>query len=95
MLLKNEWVSQKIKTKQNKTKKTPLKIHANKWKWKHYGPKPWECSKSSPKRVVYSNTEAQEATKISHNQTLHLKEPEKEQAKPQRSRRKEIINIGG
>ena len=54
-----------------------------------------ECSKSSSKREVYSNTILpQETRKISSNLTLHLKELEKEeQTKPEVSRRKEIIKI--
>ena len=53
------------------------------------------CSKRSSKREVYSNTILpQEATNISNNLTLHLKEAEKEEQKnPKVSRRKEIIKI--
>ena len=51
--------------------------------------------RSSFKREVYSNTILpQETRKISNKQlNLHLKEPEKEQTKPQISRRKEIMKI--
>ena len=54
-----------------------------------------ECSKSSSKREVYSNTIlSQKTRKISNNLILHLNELEKEeQTKPKDSRRKEIIKI--
>jgi len=32
------------------------KFSRNKWQWKHDNSKPMGCSKSSPKREVYSNT---------------------------------------
>ena len=32
------------------------KISKNKWQWKHDNSKPMECSKSSSKSKVYSNT---------------------------------------
>ena len=53
------------------------------------------CSKSNPKREVYSNTILpQETRNISNkNLPLHLKQLEKEQRKPNVSRRKEIIKI--
>jgi len=53
------------------------------------------CSKSSPKREVYSYTGLpQEARKTQPYLTLHLKELEKEQQmKPKASRRNEIIKI--
>ena len=37
-------------------KKHEKKKHRNKLKWKHNGSKPLGCSKSGPKREVYSNT---------------------------------------
>ena len=55
-----------------------------------------ECSKSSSKREVYSNTILPQEIRKSqiNNLTLHLKELEKEeQTKPKVSRRKEIIKI--
>ena len=56
-----------------------------------------ECSKSSSKREVYSNTTLLEETRnISKKNklTLHLKQLEKEEQKnPKVSRRKEIIKI--
>ena len=55
------------------------------------------CSKSSPKREVYSNTILpQETRRTSNSLTLHLKQLEKEEEKkntPKIGRRKEIINI--
>ena len=52
------------------------------------------CSKSSSKRDVSSNTILpQETRKISNNLSLHLKELDKEQTKPEVSRRNEIIKI--
>ena len=52
-------------------------------------------SKRSNKREVHSITDKpQETRKISNNQTLHLKEIEKQQqTKPRASRRKEIMKI--
>ena len=58
--------------------------------------KPMECSKSSSKRQVYSNTSpSQETGNISYKQShLTPKQLEKkEQMKSKMSRRKEIINI--
>ena len=53
------------------------------------------CSKSSSNREVYSNTILPQETKKSqiNNLTLHLKELEKEQTKPEVSRRKEILKM--
>ena len=54
------------------------------------------CSKSGSKREVDSNTILPQETKKSqiNNQTLHLKQLEKEErTKPKVSRRKEIIKI--
>ena len=50
------------------------------------------CSKSSPKREVYSNTILpQETRKTLNRLTLHVKQEEKEEQKhPKISRRKEI-----
>ena len=63
-------------------------------KWKYNSPNPFECSKSSSKREVHSNTGLpQEAREISSNLTLHLKQLEKEQTKSKTSRRKKIIKI--
>ena len=55
-----------------------------------------ECSKSSSKREVYSNTILPQETRKTLNgqPNLHLKQLEKgEQEKPKISRRKEIIKI--
>ena len=51
------------------------------------------CSKSSSKRKIYSDTgwPISGNQKTINNLTLHLQELEKEQTKPQVSRRKEII----
>ena len=47
-----------------------LKIHRNKWQWKHDDPKPIGCNKSSSKREVYSNAiSPQETRKISNKQS--------------------------
>ena len=48
MLLNNEWINKEIK-KRNK------KVHGNKQKRKHNGPKPLGCSKNDSKREVQSN----------------------------------------
>ena len=62
MLLNNEQANDNIKEE-------ILKVHGNKWKWKHNSPKTLGCSKSSFKREVYSNTGLpQEARKISNEQ---------------------------
>ena len=46
-----------------------LKIPRDKWQQKHDHPKPMECSKSSSKKEVYSNTiSPQETRKISNKQ---------------------------
>ena len=45
------------------------KISRNKWQWKHDNSKPIGCSKSSPKREVYSKTILpQEKRKTSNRQ---------------------------
>ena len=60
------------------------KISRNKGLWKHDNSKPMGCSKSNPKREVYSNTILpQETRKTSiDNLTLHLKQLEKEEQNP-------------
>ena len=58
--------------------------------------KTYGCSKSSPKREVYSNTILPQEIRKTSNRclTLHLKQLEKEEQKtPKISRRKEIIKI--
>ena len=63
---------------------------------KNDDPKSVECSKSSSKSEVYSNTILpQETRNISNKQpNLHLKQWEREEQKnPKVSRRKEIIKI--
>ena len=53
------------------------------------------CSKSSPKRKVYSNAILPQETRKTSNRhlTLHLKQLEKEQKKPKVSRGKEIKDL--
>ena len=52
------------------------------------------CSKSSPKREVYSNISKHQEKHQIEKLTLHLKQLEKEEGKkPKISRRKEIIKI--
>ena len=77
MFLNNQQVTEEIK-KEIKT------ISRNKWQWKHDNSKPMGCSKSSPKREVYSNTIIPQETRKHRidNLTLHLKQLEKEQQKP-------------
>ena len=70
------------------------KIPRGKWQWKHNS-KPMECSKSSSKRKVYSNTILPQKTKKPRidNLFLHVKLEKEEQKIPKVSRRKEIIKI--
>ena len=86
-----------METKQHATKKPNVstmksknqKIPRDKQQWKHNLTQSMGCSKSSFKREVHSNTGLpQETRKISNNLTYHLKELEKQQAKPKVSRRK-------
>ena len=50
-----------------------LKISRDKWKWKHYGPKPMSCSKSTSKREVQSNTGLHQTARRISNKQLNLK----------------------
>lgn len=87
MLVNNLW-----STKQPKKN---LKIHGDKWKWKHIGPKSLGHSEKSSKRkyiAIQAYFKKQGKTQID-NQTLHLKETEKEYTKPKVRRRKKIIKI--
>ena len=60
--LNNQQVTEEIK-------REIKKISRNKWQWKHNNSKPMGCSKSSPKREVYSNTILlQETRKTSNRQ---------------------------
>ena len=62
MLLNNQWITEEIK---EEIKKIPR----DKWQQKHDDPKPMGCSRSSSKRVVYSNTILpQEKRNISNKQ---------------------------
>ena len=59
------------------------KIPRNKWKWKHNGPKPMGCNKSSSKRKVYSNISLpQETRKISNKQPNVTPKATTERTKP-------------
>ena len=72
------------------------KISRNKWQWKHDNSKPMGCSKSSPKREVYSNTILTQETRKTSNRQPNFtpKTTGKEEEKnPKFSRRKEIIKI--
>ena len=70
------------------------KISRDKWQWRDNDPKPMGCGNCSSKREVYSNTSLPQESSQINNLTLYLKQLEnKEQAKPQVSRRKEFINI--
>ena len=62
-------------------------ISGDKWQQKHDNPKPMGCSKISSMKEVYNIVLPQETRKISNNLTLYLKQLEKEQTKPQVSRR--------
>ena len=88
MLLNNQWITENQRINQ--------KIRGDKWKWKHNNPKSKQCSKSSSKREVYSDTSLplrkQEKSQI-NSLNLHPKEVEKEHTKPKVSRRKKIIKI--
>ena len=76
MLLRNHWITEKLK-EEIKKKKQKLR---DKWKGKHNGPKLMGCSKSSFKWKVYGNIQlAQETRKTSNNLTLYLKQLEKEE----------------
>ena len=59
------------------------KISRNKWLWNNDNWKPMGCSKSSPKRKVYSNTVLPQETRKHQidNLTLYLKQLEKEEPK--------------
>ena len=54
------------------------KIPKNKWEWKHDDAKPMGCSKSSPKREVYSNTILREETRNFSNKQPNLTPKDKE-----------------
>ena len=88
MFLNNQQVTEEIKREIKKKSR-------NKWQWKHDNSKPVGCSKSSSKREIYSNTILSQETRKHRidSLSLHLKQLEKEDKKPQISRRKEIIKI--
>jgi len=63
MSLNNQQVTEEVK-------REVKKISRNKWQWKHDKSKPIGCSKSSPRREVYSNTFLpQETRKILNRQS--------------------------
>ena len=76
------------------TEETKEKISRNKWQQKHNDPKPIRCSKSNSKKEFYSKTILpQETRKISNkNQTLHLKQLEKEEQQQQQKLKLVEIN---
>ena len=55
-----------------RNQKGNLKISRNKWQWKHDDSKPMECSKSSYKREVYSNTLLPQETRKTWNRQLNF-----------------------
>ena len=71
-----------------------LKIHKDKWKWKHNSSKSLGHSESSSKREIYSNISLPQETRKSSNKQFYLiakRTRKKEHIKPKTSRRKEII----
>ena len=61
-LLNNQDITEEIKYE--------IKIHINKWQWKHDDPKPMGHNKSSSKMEVYGNSIAsQEIIKTSNKQS--------------------------
>ena len=87
MFLNNQEVTEEIKEEMKK-------IPRNKCKWKH-NLKSMRCSKSSAKRKVYSNSSLSQSTrKMLKNQSIWLKQLEKEQENPKVGRREIIKNRG-
>ena len=82
---------------QGRNQKGNQKISRNKWQWKHDNSKPMGCSKSRPKREVYSNTILTQETRKTSNRQPNFtpKTTGKRRTKkpPKISRRKEIIKI--
>ena len=62
MFLNNQQVPEEIK-------REIKKISRNKWQWKHSNSQPMGCSKSSPKKEVYSNTVLPQETRKTPNET--------------------------
>ena len=63
MLLNNQEITEEVK-------EHILKIHRNKWQWKHNDPKPIGCSKNSSKGEVDSiSISPQKTRKISNKQS--------------------------
>ena len=72
-----------------KKSKRNQKIHGDKWKCKHNGPKSLECSKSSSKREIYNNTGLhQEVRNISNKQPNLILKGARKRTRPKNSRRK-------
>ena len=65
--LNNTFVNNQQVTKESKGK---LKKSKNKWQWKYENSIPMGCSKSSPKREVYSNTVLPQETRKILNDNL-------------------------
>ena len=70
-------------------------MHRNKWKWKHYSPKPTGFSKSSAKREAHSNISLSKETRETSNKQPNFtpKVIRKRTEEPKISRMKEIIKI--
>ena len=92
MLLKNQWVNKGMKEEIRKYIETNENGNTT---FHHNFPKSMECSKSSSKKEVYSNTGLPEETrKISNKQhNLSPKGFRKRTKRPKVSKRQEIIKI--
>ena len=62
----------KLATGYWRNQKGNKKISRNKWKWKHDNLKPTQCSKSSSKGEVYSNTIPLQETRKTSNRQLNF-----------------------
>lgn len=69
------------------------KIFWDNWKWKDNISKVWDETKAVPRGKKFIVIEEYIKKKISNTLILQLKEVEKEQTKPEVSRRKDIIRI--
>ena len=91
MFLNNQQVIEKIRRKNQKKKSR------NKWQWKHNS-KPMGCSKSSPKREIYSNTILPQETRKTWTRQPNFTPTTTGKRRttkkyPKINRRKEIIKI--
>ena len=85
-LLNNQDIIEEIKDE--------IKIHRNKWQWKHDDPKPMGHNKSSSKMEVYGNSiSPQEVIKTPNEQSNLTPEGARKERNPKVTRRKEIIKI--